>query len=81
MMSMNDTPPLATLTCPSPACQHQQRVMMPTTYCQLTYTCEACQTIHWRELGDCCVFCSYSDRLCPSKQEIEPCDPSSGASL
>ena len=37
---MNSIALLATLTCPNPACQHQQQVLMPTTSCQLTYTCE-----------------------------------------
>jgi hypothetical protein len=65
---MNDNTLLATLICPNPACQHRQRVMMPTTYCQLSYTCEACLMMHTRKQGTCCVFCSYADRPCPSKQ-------------
>jgi hypothetical protein len=72
MMSMNGTSLLATLTCPNPACQHQQRVIMPTTYCQVTYKCEACDTTHAHRPGDCCVFCSYADLPCPSKQGAEP---------
>jgi len=79
--AMNGTPQLSTLTCPNPACHHQQRAMMPTMYCQLTYMCEACQTTHTRQAGDCCVFCSYADTVCPSKQEAEPCDPSLGRCL
>jgi hypothetical protein len=75
---MNSTALLATLTCPNPACQHQQQVMMPTTYCQLTYTCEACQTTHARLRETCCVFCSYADKPCPSKQGEETYNPLAG---
>lgn len=66
---MNDNILQTTLTCPDPSCHHQQQVMMPSTYCQLTYTCQACHITHTRKQGDCCVFCSYADKPCPSKQE------------
>ena len=66
---MNNLALLATLTCPNPACQHQQHVLMPTTFCQLAYTCEVCSLTHVHKKGDCCVFCSYADKLCPSMQE------------
>lgn len=71
---------LATLTCPDPACHHQQRVIMPSTYCQLTYKCEACDVTHVRKTGTCCVFCSYADTPCPSKQGEEACGPQCGKS-
>jgi hypothetical protein len=70
---MNDNANLATLICPNPMCRHQQRVLMPTTFCQLFYTCEACSMTHARKSGDCCVFCSYADKPCPSMQEEKPC--------
>ncbi len=60
---------LATLTCPNPLCLHQQQALMPTTFCQLVYTCEACSMTHVHKNGDCCVFCSYADQPCPSRQE------------
>lgn len=66
---------LATLTCPNLLCRHQQRVLMPTTFCQLSYTCEACSMTHTRKRGDCCVFCSYADKPCPSMQEASTCCP------
>lgn len=69
---MNSNALLATLTCPNPVCQHQQTVIMPATYCQLTYTCEACSMTHARKREDCCIFCSYADKPCPSKQGTEP---------
>jgi hypothetical protein len=68
---MNSNALLATLTCPDPTCQHQQQIPIPTTFCQLTYTCEACSMTHAHKSGDCCVFCSYADKPCPSMQEGE----------
>lgn len=70
---MNNPILQATLTCPNPTCRHQQRVLMPTTFCQLSYTCEACRVTHVHKKGDCCVFCSYADKPCPSLQEGETC--------
>lgn len=68
---MNDNALFATLTCPNPACQHQQRALIPEHACQLTYLCEKCQLTHRCKAGDCCVFCSYADRPCPSKEGEE----------
>ncbi|MBO0779812.1 MAG: hypothetical protein J2P37_13390 [Ktedonobacteraceae bacterium] len=73
--NMNDHTMLATLTCPNLACQHQQPMLMPSTYCQLSYTCEACQATFFRRPGDCCIFCSYADKPCPPKQAEDRCDP------
>jgi hypothetical protein len=70
---MNSKVHLSTLTCPDPTCQHQQRVMMPTTVCQLSYTCDACSMTHVHKSEDCCVFCSYADTPCPSMQKEETC--------
>jgi len=70
---MKDNVLLATLTCPNPMCRHQQSVMMPTTFCQLLYTCEACSLTYVHKNGDCCVFCSYADKPCPSMQEARRC--------
>jgi hypothetical protein len=69
---MNGNTLFATLTCPNPACQHQQRALIPEHACQLTYLCEGCLLTHRRKAGDCCVFCSYADRPCPSKGEEDP---------
>ncbi|WP_126554781.1 GDCCVxC domain-containing (seleno)protein [Dictyobacter kobayashii] len=63
---MNSHALLATLICPNPLCRHQQSIMMPTTFCQLFYTCDARSMTHARKQGDCCVFCSYADKPCPS---------------
>ena len=56
----------ATLTCPD--CGHPQRVEMPTDACQFFYQCVNCGEVLRPNEGDCCVFCSYADTLCPIKQ-------------
>ena len=56
----------AILTCPT--CGTYQSAEMPTDVCQFFYECVSCKTILKPEAGDCCVFCSYADTLCPSKQ-------------
>jgi hypothetical protein len=62
---------VATLTCPECGTSHVEE--MPTNACQFFYTCPSC-TARLRPLaGDCCVFCSYSDQLCPPKQAGEAC--------
>lgn len=56
----------STLTCPF--CQYRQTETLPTDYCLIKYTCKRCnKTIHPKD-EDCCVFCSYGDHKCPSKQ-------------
>ena len=42
---------------------------MPTDACQFFYDCVDCKSVLRPREGDCCVFCSYADTLCPSKQE------------
>ena len=60
----------ALLTCP--VCGASQRVIMPLDACQVLFDCEHCGA-RLRPLdGDCCVFCSYADVVCPPKQR----DPS-----
>lgn len=71
---MNDIALFATLTCPNPACQHQQRARIPEHACQLTYVCEGCLLTHRHKEGDCCVFCSYADQPCPSREEEDACN-------
>jgi len=41
---------------------------MPTNACQYFYACAGCGTTLRPKAGDCCVFCSYSDQVCPPKQ-------------
>ena len=59
----------ATITCP--ACGASAFESMPTNACQFFYTCSVCATQLKPLAGDCCVFCSYSDQLCPPKQAGE----------
>jgi hypothetical protein len=56
----------ATITCPH--CGSATRETMPTNACQHFYTCPECGVWLKPLPGDCCVFCSYSDHLCPPKQ-------------
>jgi len=57
----------ANLTCPK--CGPLQRVTMPTNACQHFYKCQKCKALLSPKENDCCVFCSYADSKCPSKQE------------
>jgi hypothetical protein len=56
----------ATITCPE--CGAETREDMPTNACQFFYTCPACSARLRPLAGDCCVFCSYADQVCPPKQ-------------
>jgi len=58
----------AVLTCPD--CETKQDVLMPETKFQHYYKCinEECMADITPLTGKCCVFCSYSDKLCPQKQ-------------
>ena len=59
----------ATIVCP--ACGVATVEEMPTNACQFFYTCPSCKTFLKPLPGDCCVFCSYSEQLCPPKQTSE----------
>ena len=54
------------ITCPK--CGNKKTETMPTDVCLLSYTCQKCQTVLHPKEGDCCVFCTYGDHKCPSKQ-------------
>ncbi|MSQ33893.1 MAG: hypothetical protein EXR60_05705 [Dehalococcoidia bacterium] len=56
----------ASLKCPE--CGVVQDAEMPTDACQFFYDCASCRALLWPKAGDCCVFCSYADVPCPSKQ-------------
>ena len=56
----------ATITCP--ICHSRHVEEMPRDACQHFYKCKSCKTLIKPKQGDCCVFCSYSDSLCPPKQ-------------
>jgi hypothetical protein len=54
------------ITCPF--CGFKKIESMPTDICQLSYTCTKCGKEMHPKNGDCCVFCTYGDHKCPSKQ-------------
>jgi hypothetical protein len=58
---------LSTITCPN--CGYKKQELLPTDICLLKYTCEKCHTVLQPKNGDCCVFCSYGNHKCPSKQD------------
>ena len=62
---------MATLTCP--LCGHVAVETMPVTYCQKFYDCRGCGAVLKAAPGVCCVYCSYSDQLCPPQQEKSDC--------
>ena len=67
----------ATITCPR--CSAETVEHMPTNACQFFYRCPACQEMLRPKAGDCCVFCSYADVLCPPRQHGDPCCEQDGS--
>ena len=56
----------ATITCPE--CGATALETMPTNACVYFYVCTGCGVTLRPLPGDCCVFCSYSEHVCPPKQ-------------
>ncbi len=54
------------ITCPS--CGAKTVVPMPTDACLFYFECPSCRQLLRPRPGDCCVFCSYGDRPCPSRK-------------
>ena len=54
------------ITCP--VCATTARETMPQDACQHFYRCTGCGEMLKPKPGDCCVFCSYADTVCPPKQ-------------
>jgi hypothetical protein len=65
-LDKNDPSLRSEITCP--ACGYKSAETMPTGSCQLSYTCKSCKKVMQPKNGDCCVYCSYGDYKCPSKQ-------------
>lgn len=59
---------LSTITCP--VCGFEKEEKMPEDSCMFFYECTACKSTIQAKKGDCCVFCSYGDIKCPSKQQF-----------
>ena len=56
----------ANLTCTE--CGFTKPEEMRADVCQFFYECTNCGCILRPKAGDCCVYCSYADCLCPPKQ-------------
>ena len=56
----------STITCP--LCGFQKEEAMPTDACQFFYECTNCKAVLRPKPEECCVFCSYGTKKCPSKQ-------------
>ena|SRR5687767_14921351 len=54
------------ITCPD--CGFKKVEELPTEICLLKYTCQKCKKDLFPKDGDCCVYCSYGNVKCPSKQ-------------
>ncbi|MFT5170326.1 MAG: hypothetical protein ACI9BD_000093 [Candidatus Marinamargulisbacteria bacterium] len=61
----------ATLTCPE--CGFSKEEAMPEDACLFFYECTNCNTRLKPLKGDCCVFCSYSEKVCPPKKSGNCC--------
>jgi hypothetical protein len=61
----------ATITCPE--CGLAKAETMPADACQVFYVCSSCKVLLRPLPGDCCVFCSYADQVCPPKQSGTDC--------
>lgn len=58
------------ITCPECGTESGERI--PVNSCLYFYECPDCGALLRPEPGDCCVFCSYGDRPCPSAGECGP---------
>jgi hypothetical protein len=56
----------AMLRCPE--CGRESREKMPENACVHFFTCPGCHTVLRPRAGECCVFCSYADAICPPRQ-------------
>jgi len=56
----------ANLTCPE--CGYVKHEQMPDNYWVTIYRCASCGASLHPKPGDCCVYCSFSDQHCPSRQ-------------
>jgi len=59
------------ITCPN--CGNIEQVEMPDYVCIRVYKCPSCEEVFHPKEGDCCVYCSYAEDDCPSKQVGEDC--------
>ena len=60
---------MGVITCPN--CTHQAPERIPQDACLHIFVCPGCGTRLTPRTGDCCVFCSYGDRLCPTRGDVQ----------
>ncbi|MEJ2140025.1 MAG: GDCCVxC domain-containing (seleno)protein [Gammaproteobacteria bacterium] len=56
-----------------PECGSVSRHEMPRDCCVFFHECPDCKMMLKPKAGDCCVFCSYGDVPCPSRQAAGAC--------
>jgi hypothetical protein len=61
----------ARVTCPH--CKKAFIDEMPLNYCARELKCPACSAAIKAKEGECCVFCSHSNVICPPEQEKRDC--------
>jgi hypothetical protein len=72
MLSPASVEVVSRLTCPE--CGHESVETMPTNACVYFHECVGCGTLLRPKPGDCCVFCSFGDSLCPPcKSQLATC--------
>ncbi len=54
-----------------PHCGHKSHEAMPTNSCKFFHKCGNCSELVKPKEGECCVFCSYGESICPPAQEHE----------
>lgn len=54
----------AVITCP--ACGTATEETIPGDACLFFWACPSCTALVRSQEGDCCVFCSYGTRRCPT---------------
>lgn len=54
------------VTCPS--CLKSFEEIMPERFCNIQSNCKICNKTIKAKLGDCCIYCSYGSKKCPSMQ-------------
>ncbi|RPF80189.1 MAG: hypothetical protein CBC65_007790 [Rhodothermaceae bacterium TMED105] len=61
----------STITCPQ--CAFKKTEIMSTNSCRFFYECLHCKILLKPNKGDCCVFCSFGDVVCPPIQNGDKC--------
>jgi hypothetical protein len=56
---------VAFITCPQCAVRTEEEI--PADACLFFWACPACGAVVRPLEGDCCVFCSYGSRPCPTR--------------